>query len=111
MTGRRQHANNGMACGGRPIRVPRSVDSVRAHLRRHLREEGHRMQALAGPWKCTPQNVYDLFYRSNPLGPQHIDAAAAFLRLDEFDANELRLLGAREAGWNIDPQFLEQVPK
>jgi len=69
------------------------------------------MHALAGPWKCTPQNVYDLFYRSNPLGPQHIDAAAAFLRLDEFDINELRLLGAREAGWNIDPQFLEQVPK
>lgn len=111
MTGRRQHANNGMACGGRPIRVPRSVDSVRGHLRRHLREEGHRMQALAGPWKCTTQNVYDLFYRSSPLGPQHIDAAAVFLRLDEFDSNELRLLGAREAGWNIDPEFLEKVPK
>lgn len=69
------------------------------------------MHALAGPWKCTPQNVYDLFYRSNPLGPQHIDAAAVFLRLDEFDTNELRLLGAREAGWNIDPEFLVMVPK
>lgn len=26
--------------------------------------------------------------------------------LDEFDTNELRLLGAREAGWHIDTNFL-----
>lgn len=106
MTGRRQHANNGMAAGGRPIRVPRSVTSVRAHLRRHLAEEGRRMQDLAPVWGCTRHNVYDLFYEDRPLSPNHIDLAAAFLGLDDFDTNELRLLGAREAGWHIDTTFL-----
>lgn len=103
---RRQHANNGMAGGGRPIRVPRSVTSVRAHLRRHLAEEGRRMQDLAPVWGCTRHNVYDLFYEDRPLSPNHIDLAAAFLGLDDFDTNELRLLGAREAGWRIDTNFL-----
>ncbi|WP_329755247.1 hypothetical protein [Stenotrophomonas maltophilia] len=28
------------------------------------------------------------------------------LQLDEFDANELRLRAAREAGWKIDPFYL-----
>ncbi len=106
MTARRQHANNGMAAGGRPIRVPRSITSVRAHLRRHLAEEGRRMQALAPVWGCTRHNVYDLFYENRPLSPNHIDLAAQFLGLDDFDTNELRLLGAREAGWRIDPNFL-----
>ncbi len=59
MSARRQHANNGMSAGGRPIRVPRSVTSVRAHLRRHLAEEGRRMQDLAPVWGCTKHNVYD----------------------------------------------------
>lgn len=36
MSARRQHAINGMAAGGRPIRVPRSLSSVSAHLRQHL---------------------------------------------------------------------------
>lgn len=106
MSARRQHANNGMAAGGRPIRVPRSVTSVRAHLRRHLAEEGHRMQDLATVWSCTRHNVYDLFYEDRPLSARHIDLAATFLRLDDFDTNELRLLGAREAGWHIDTTFL-----
>ncbi|WP_232147411.1 helix-turn-helix transcriptional regulator [Stenotrophomonas sp. SY1] len=106
MKARRQAANNGMAAGGRPIRVPRSVNSVRALLRRHLQEEGKRMQELAGAWGCTKQNVYDLFSGQRPFSPNHIDQAARLLGLDEFDTNELRLLGAREAGWAVDPTFL-----
>ncbi|PJL44702.1 hypothetical protein [Stenotrophomonas maltophilia] len=106
MSTRRQLANNGMAAGGRPIRVPRSVTSVRAHLKRHLLEEGKRMQDLAEVWGCSKHNVYDLFYESRPISPTHIDLAAKFLGLDEFDTNELRLLGAREAGWQIDPTFI-----
>lgn len=102
----RQAANNGMACGGRPIRVPPGKASVRQLLRRHLREEGHRMQDLAGPWQCKPSTVYDMFCDRRPLAPGHIDAAIDFLRLDEFDAAELRLLGAHEAGWAIDPEYL-----
>ncbi|KMM77256.1 hypothetical protein ACP93_02425 [Xanthomonas sp. NCPPB 1128] len=66
------------------------------------------MQELAGPWKCKPQTVYDMFYDGRAFSPAHIDAAAAFLRLDEHDTAELRILGAREAGWNIDPQYLLQ---
>lgn len=90
---RRQHANNGMAASGRPIRVPRSITSVRAHLRRHLAEEGRRMHDLAAVWGCTRHNVYDLFYEGRPLSPNHIDLAAQFLDLDDFDTNKLRLLG------------------
>ncbi|WP_228135932.1 hypothetical protein [Xanthomonas sp. NCPPB 1128] len=104
----RQARNNGMALRGRPIRVPRGKATVRQILRQHLREEGHRMQELAGPWKCKPQTVYDMFYDGRAFSPAHIDAAAAFLRLDEHDTAELRILGAREAGWNIDPQYLLQ---
>ena len=103
---RRQHAHNGMAADGRPIRIPRSVDSVRAHLKRHLVEEGKRMQDLADAWGCSKRNVYDLFYRDRPISTNHIELAAQLLGLDEFDTNELRLLGAREAGWQIDPNFI-----
>ncbi|WP_447593049.1 hypothetical protein [Stenotrophomonas rhizophila] len=86
--------------------MPRSVTSVRAHLRRHLAGEGRRMQDLAPVWSCTKHNVYDLFYEDRPLSPNHIDLAAQFLGLNDFDTNELRLLGAREAGWRIDTTFL-----
>ena len=98
--------HSGRACGGRPIRVPLGVNTVRAKLRQHLREEGHRMQALAPAWRCQARNVYDLFWTARPLSPTHIDAAIEFLKLDDFDAAELRLLGAREAGWKIDLDHL-----
>jgi len=103
---RRQAPHNGRAVGGRPIRVPRQVNSVRAMLRRHLREEGRRMQDLAEPWQCRKTTVYDMFWDSRAFSPQHIDAAIAWLHLDEFDAAELRLQGAREAGWKIDTKHL-----
>ncbi|PZS75113.1 hypothetical protein A7X68_03560 [Stenotrophomonas maltophilia] len=64
------------------------------------------MQDLADAWGCSKHNVYDLFYRDRPISPQHIELAAEMLGLDEFDTNELRLLGAREAGWHIDTNFL-----
>ena len=41
-----------------------------------------------------------------PLPPQHVEASITHLGLDEFDANELRLLAAREAGWQIDPAYI-----
>lgn len=67
---------------------------------------GKRMQDLADVWGCSKHNVYDLFYRDRPISPNHIELAAQMLDLDEFDTNELRLLGAREAGWHIDINFL-----
>lgn len=95
---RLQHANNGMAAGGRPIRIPRSIDSVRSYLKRHLLEEGKRMQNLADVWSCSKHNVYDLFYRDRPISPTRIELAAQMLGLGEFDTNELRLLFANDAG-------------
>src|SRR5690606_24940225 len=100
---RRQPVHNGRSLGGRPIRVPRTVNSVRAILRRHLHEEGRRMQDLAEPWQCKKVTVYGVFHDARPISPQHIDAAIAWLQLDEFDAAELRVQGAREAGWKIEP--------
>ncbi|XTQ92578.1 hypothetical protein ACQR5W_11705 [Xanthomonas sacchari] len=102
----RQVAHNGKACGGRPIRVPLGKVSVRQILRRHLREEQRRIIDLCGPWKCRPQTVYNAFSDARPFSPSHIEAAIEFLGLDDFDANELRLVGAREAGWGIDPKCL-----
>jgi hypothetical protein len=90
----RQAPHNSMACGGRPIRVPLGKFSVRQLLRRHLREDGRRMQDLAAPWQCAPRAVYDMFCSARTFSLQHIDAA------------ELRLRGAREAGWNIDPTLI-----
>ncbi|WP_239510821.1 hypothetical protein [Stenotrophomonas maltophilia] len=43
---------------------------------------------------------------SRPLQPHQVEGAITALQLDEFDANELRLRAAREAGWNIDPKML-----
>lgn len=103
---RRQHANNGMAAADLPISIPRSIDSVRLQLKRHLVREGKRVQDLAEVWGCSKHNVYDLSYRDWPISPHHIELAAQVLGLDEFDTNELRLFGAREAGWCIGTNFL-----
>lgn len=91
---------------GRPIQYRRDVRTVRDHLRRHLREEGQQMQNLAAAWGVTKHTVYALFNVDRPLPPQHVEASIAHLGLDDFDANELRLLAAREAGWQIDPKYL-----
>lgn len=102
----RQVAHNGKSCGGRPIRVPIGKASVRQLLRRHIREEGLRMQDLSIPWQCKPPTIYRAFGDQRPFSPSHIEAAIEFLGLDEFDANELRILGAREAGWQISGKYL-----
>ena len=103
---RRQSPNNGRAVGGRPIRIPRGPNTVRVLLRRHLKEEWRRMQDIAEAWGCKPGNVYDYFWADRPFSPQHIEACITMLKLDDFDANELRMQGAREAGWNIDLGYL-----
>ncbi|WP_238602372.1 hypothetical protein [Xanthomonas campestris] len=81
--------------------------SVREELRRYLHESGQQVQALATAWCCKPFSVWRAFQRSKrPLSPRHIEAAIVALHLDDLDANELRLRAAREAGWNIDVQYL-----
>lgn len=105
----RQVAHNGKSCGGRPIRVPLGKVSVRQILRRHIRDKGLRMQDLCTPWKCKRNTVYSAYSDQRPFSPSHIEAAIEFLGLDDAAANELRLIGAREAGWNIDPKCLLDV--
>lgn len=61
------------------------------------------MADLAGPWNVRPATVKTIMHHGRPLAPQHIDAFIEFLKLDEFDALELRIQGAIEAGWQIKP--------
>lgn len=81
--------------------------TARDLLRRHLHEARLDLKWLAGAWGCKPFSVWRCFQRVEaPMQPRQIEAAITALELDEFDANEIRLTAAREAGWKIDPQFL-----
>jgi hypothetical protein len=81
--------------------------TARELIRRHLHEAGKRLNDLATTWDCQPFSVWRVFQRTErPLCPHHIEGVIAYLQLDEFDANELRLRGAREAGWDIDPRMI-----
>lgn len=87
---------------GRRVQVPRQVRTTRDLIRRHLREEGINMRDLASPWNVVPGTVKKVMSQRTPLPPQNIDAFIQFLKLDEFDALELRFQGAIEAGWQIE---------
>lgn len=88
---------------GRKIAVEKRPKSVRAVMRRHLREEGKRIVDLAPVWDMSENSVYRRFYDDRPMQPQHIESFAAFVKLDDLDARELYHLGALEAGWRIGP--------
>lgn len=93
---------------GRRIKVPNSVKTVRDMLRRHLKEEGRTQGSLATVWDMKPDTVKRMFWdRKRPFAPQHIDAFIEALKLDEFDAMELRWQAAIEAGWQLDKRFIE----
>lgn len=95
------------AAGGRPIKVAKNPKTVRALMRRHLREEKKNIKDLVVPWKVYPTTVYTYFYKNaKPLPPQLVDAFIEFLKLDEFDAMELRWLGAIEMGWQLDNRYV-----
>jgi hypothetical protein len=74
-------------------------------MRRHLREEGLRIKDLAPVWGMAEVSCYRRFYEQRPMAPQLVDAFINRLRLDEFDANELRTAGAIEAGWKLNPKL------
>lgn len=81
--------------------------TARDMIRRHCREHGKELACLAPAWGCRVFSVWRAFGRINrPLQPHQVEGAISALQLDEFDANELRLRAAREAGWNIDPAML-----
>lgn len=81
--------------------------SARDMIRRHCREHGKQLACLATAWGCKEFSVWRAFGRTTrPLRPHQVEGAISALQLDDFDANELRLRAAREAGWMIDPSML-----
>ncbi len=81
--------------------------TARDTLRRHLHEARHDLKWLAGVWGCQAFSVWRVFQRTDRhLQPHHVELAITALELDEFDANEIRLIAAREAGWQIDTNYL-----
>lgn len=92
---------------GRGIKVKKTPKDVRDLIRRHLKEEGLQIgRDLAKWWGVHPHTAYRRMYDfRRPFTPTYIEQAIEGLGLDEFDANELRLFGARDAGWAIDPAF------
>jgi hypothetical protein len=87
---------------GRPLTVPRAVRDARGLIRQHLRGEGRQIKDLAGPWDMHLNSTYRRFYDKRPFTPQMIDVVIETLKLDEFDAYELRLQAAIEAGWQLN---------
>lgn len=82
--------------------------TARDLVRRYVHEAGQTLSVLAAAWNCQPFSVWRVFQRTDrPLQPHHVEGAITALQLDEFDANELRLRAAREAGWQIDPAYLD----
>lgn len=92
---------------GRPIVVVSRPKTVRDLIRRHLKEEGKTVEHdLARFWNIRPHSAHRRMYdQARKLTPAYIEAVIDGLRLDEFDANELRLFGARDAGWNYNPKL------
>ena len=92
---------------GRKIQVKWTPRTSRDLIRRHLREEGKTIvRDLASWWDMHPNSAYRRMYdKRRPMTPGYIEAVIEGCKLDEFDANELRILGAIEAGWNINPKL------
>lgn len=59
------------------------------------------MKDLGPYWNIQHGSVKFVFWKKTPLPPQYVDAFIEALRLDEFDAAELRLQAAIEAGWQL----------
>lgn len=93
---------------GRRIKVPKRVKTCRDLIRRHIREEGKTIEHdLSKAWQVHPHTAYRILYdKKRSIGPAYIDAFVAHFQLDDFDAHELRLLGAIEAGWQLQPPEL-----
>jgi hypothetical protein len=82
---------------------PKEMRTLRVAIRQHLREEGRTVTDLAKFWNMREQSARRLMCPpERRITPNHVEAVIAGLKLDEFDANDLRILGARAAGWNIN---------
>lgn len=91
--------------GGRRIVTPSdTVRTVRHIMREHL--AFHRMTFtydLSAMLGIANRSAVTMMNKKYPIAPQHIDAFIEGMKLDEFDALELRLQGAIEYGWQLTP--------
>lgn len=88
----------------RPIALVAKPRTARELLRRHLREEGMTISGdLARAWGVRQEYARKAMTRTcHALPAARIEAAIVLLRLDEFDANELRRAAAWDAGYRWD---------
>lgn len=92
-----------------PFRTKRSARNI---IQEHLKADRLFLKELAFGIGLKPDTLYKMFFDPRrPLSPDHIEAMIAWLKLDDFDSNELRLQAAREAGWKIDLRFLSENKK
>lgn len=88
-----------------------NVKTARDLIRRHLRDRGLTIaNSLAVWWNMHHNSAYRRMYdKKRPLTPSYVEAVIDGLKLDQLDAHRLRLAAAREAGWLLDPKYLELV--
>lgn len=106
--GRKPGSRHPMSDGTGPnkrCRIPHKSGhprTLRDMIRRHLREEGKTIWGdMARAWNIKPQSASRRMFRGYVMSPAHVEAVIDLLQLDEFDAAELMLQGAREAGWRV----------
>lgn len=81
--------------------------TVRSVMREHLKHGKKNIyKDLATMLGLSESSTRKMMWRNLPIQPRHVETFIKAMRLDEFDANELRLFAARELGLNIDPRFL-----
>lgn len=77
--------------------------TARDMIREHLRCEKKTLAHFAEMLGQTPASTRKLMSKTGrTLSPQYIDIFIEHMKLDEFDAYDLRLQGAVEAGWQLN---------
>ena len=89
--------------GGKRVQVPPQVRSVRDMIRRHLA-----LDRLTIKWDLsrmlgiTPDAAHYIMTHKHAIAPRRIEQFIAGMKLDDFDAHELRYQAAIEAGWQLN---------
>jgi hypothetical protein len=94
---------------GRPLIIPVNPVTTRDHMRYYLRRAGLHVKDLGAVWNMHPVSAYRRFYHNRPWSPNYIEAFIEACKLDSLEAQKLRLLAAREAGWQLDLKYLKLV--
>lgn len=78
-------------------------DSVRAQMRRHLRQQRLAIaDVLPIAWGVYKTSAYRLMYRKEkPMSPEYVRAFCNYMGIHDEERRQLMLAGAREAGWEL----------